>query len=161
MRFLRGFPGGPVAATLYCHSGDTTSIPGLGSSRLLRSISARVSRPLSQHLEPEGHSCGGPHPKSLRSERPAHATKGSQVTATKTRPSRNNDQLSSVQALSRVRLFATPWTTARQASLSITNSRSLLKLMSIESVMPSDISQHQGLFQWVSSLHQVAIVTNK
>ena len=44
----------------------------------------------------------------------------------------------SVQSLSRVRLFATPWTTARQASLSITNSRSLLKLMSIELVMPSN-----------------------
>ena len=45
--------------------------------------------------------------------------------------------VSSVQSLSRVRLFATPWITARQASLSITSSRSLLKLMSIESVMPS------------------------
>ena len=45
---------------------------------------------------------------------------------------------SSVQLLSRVRLFATPWTAARQASLSITNSWSLLKLMSIESVMPSN-----------------------
>ena len=44
---------------------------------------------------------------------------------------------SSVQSLSRVRLFATPWITARQASLSITNSRSSLKLMSIKSVMPS------------------------
>ena len=40
--------------------------------------------------------------------------------------------------LSRVRLFGTPWTAAPQASLSITNSRSLLKLMSIESVMPSN-----------------------
>ena len=46
-------------------------------------------------------------------------------------------KLSSVQSLSRVRLFATPWTAARQASLSITDSRSLLKLMSIGSVMPS------------------------
>ena len=46
-------------------------------------------------------------------------------------------QFSSVQSLSRVRLFATPWTAARQASLSITNSRSSLKLTSIESVMPS------------------------
>ena len=45
--------------------------------------------------------------------------------------------VSSVQLLSRVRLFATPWTAARQASLSITNSQSLHKLMSIESVMPS------------------------
>ena len=44
----------------------------------------------------------------------------------------------SVQSLSHVRLFETPWTAARQASLSITNSRSLLKLMSIESVMPSN-----------------------
>ena len=43
----------------------------------------------------------------------------------------------SVQSLIRVWLFATPWTAARQASLSITSSRSLLKLMSIESVMPS------------------------
>ena len=43
-----------------------------------------------------------------------------------------------VQSLSRVRLSATPWTTVCQASLSITNSRSLLKLMSIESVMPSN-----------------------
>ena len=41
------------------------------------------------------------------------------------------------QPLIRVRLFATPWTAARQASLSITNSQSLLKLMSVESVMPS------------------------
>ena len=47
-------------------------------------------------------------------------------------------QFSSVQSLSRIWLFATPWTTARQASLSITNSRSLLKLMSIELVMPSN-----------------------
>ena len=45
-------------------------------------------------------------------------------------------QSSSVQSLSHVQLFATPRTTARQASLSITNSRSLLKLMSTESVMP-------------------------
>ena len=43
-----------------------------------------------------------------------------------------------VQLLSRVRLFATPWTATRQASLYITNSRNLLKLMSIESVMPSN-----------------------
>ena len=46
-------------------------------------------------------------------------------------------QFSSVQLLSRVRLFVTPWTEACQASLSITNSRSSPKLMSIESVMPS------------------------
>ena len=47
-------------------------------------------------------------------------------------------QFSSVQSLSHVWLFATPWTAAHQATLSITNSRSLFKLMSIESVMPSN-----------------------
>ena len=46
-------------------------------------------------------------------------------------------QFISVQCLSRVRLFAAPWITARQASLSITNTQSFLKLMSIVSVMPS------------------------
>ncbi|KAB0337006.1 hypothetical protein FD755_025778 [Muntiacus reevesi] len=44
----------------------------------------------------------------------------------------------SVQSLSHIRLFVTPWTAAQQASLSITNSWSLLKLMTIESVMPSN-----------------------
>ena len=80
-------------------------------------------------------------------------------------------QFSSVQLLSHVRLFATPWTAARQASLSITKSWNLLKLMSIESVMPSNhlvlccpllllplIFKHQGLLQWVSSSHQVVNV---
>ena len=47
-------------------------------------------------------------------------------------------QFNSVQSLSRVRLFATPWTKARQVSLSITNSQSSLKLMSLESVMSSN-----------------------
>ena len=49
-----------------------------------------------------------------------------------------NSVFNSVQLLSHVWLFATPWIAARQASLSITNSRSLPKLMSIESVMPSN-----------------------
>ena len=76
-------------------------------------------------------------------------------------------QFSSVQSLSHVRLFATPWTAARQASLSITSSWSLLKLMSIDSVMPSNhlilcrpllppsiFPRIRGF--WVSSSHQVA-----
>ena len=46
--------------------------------------------------------------------------------------------INSVQSLSRVQLFATPWTAARQASVSITNSWSLLKLMSIRLMMPSN-----------------------
>ena len=51
---------------------------------------------------------------------------------------RRSKQFSSVQSLTHVQLFATPWITAHQASLSITNSQSLPKLMSIESVMPSN-----------------------
>ena len=49
-----------------------------------------------------------------------------------------NPQFSSVQSLSHIQLFVTSWTAAREASPSITNSRSLLKLLSIESVMPSN-----------------------
>ena len=79
-------------------------------------------------------------------------------------------QFSSVQSLSRVRLLVTPLITACQASLSITNSQSPPKLMCIESIMPlshlilchlllflpPNPSQHQGLFQWVNSSHEVA-----
>ena len=50
----------------------------------------------------------------------------------------NLGEFSSVQSLSHIKLFATPWTTTRQASLSITNSQSLLKLTSIELGMPSN-----------------------
>ena len=50
----------------------------------------------------------------------------------------SHGQLSPVQLLSRVQLFATAWNAAHQASVSITKSQSLLKLMSIESVMPSN-----------------------
>ena len=76
-----------------------------------------------------------------------------------------------VQFLSSVRLFATPWTAAHQASLSITNSQSLLKLVHQvgDAIRPShpllspsplafDLPQNQGLFQGVSYLHQVAKV---
>ena len=73
--------------------------------------------------------------------------------------------------LSHVQLFETPWTAAYQASPSFTVSWNLLKLMSIELVMPSNhlilchlllllpsIFHHQGLFQWVGSLPQVASI---
>ena len=53
-------------------------------------------------------------------------------------PAQTKIRFSSVQSLSSVQLSATPWTVARQASLSITNSWSLLKLLSIELVMPSN-----------------------
>ena len=79
-----------------------------------------------------------------------------------------HQSIQSVQSLSRVWLSATPWTAARQASRSITNSWSSLRLTSIESaIQPSqplsspsspalNPSQHQSLFQWVNSSHEVA-----
>ena len=77
-------------------------------------------------------------------------------------------QFSSVQSLSHVWLFVTPWIAAHQASLSIINPRSSLRLTCIKSVMPSshlilcppalNPSQHQSLFQWVNSSHEVAKV---
>ena len=80
-------------------------------------------------------------------------------------------QFSSLQSLSRVQLFVTPWTVARQATLSITNSQSLLKLISIESVMPSNhlasvipffsclqSFPESGSFPGVNSSHEVAKV---
>ena len=92
------------------------------------------------------------------------------------RTEKNNVRFAVVQLLSLVQLFATPWTAVHQASMSTNNSQSLFKLISIESVMPSNhlIFCHpllflpsifpsikwegsfQGLFQWVSSSHQVA-----
>ena len=59
----------------------------------------------------------------------------------------------SVQSLSRVQFFATPWTATCQSSLSITNSRSLLKLMSIESVMPSNHLISSSVIPFSSCLH--------
>ena len=78
-------------------------------------------------------------------------------------------QFSSVQSLSRVRLFGTPWITESQASLSITNSRSSLRHRISDAIQPShplsspspptlNPSQHQNLFQWVNSSHEVAKV---
>ena len=61
--------------------------------------------------------------------------------------------VSSVQSLSRVRLFATPWTAARQASLSISNSWSFLKLMSVESVMPSNKEYWPSEFYSLHLIH--------
>ena len=82
----------------------------------------------------------------------------------------SHEHITSVQLLNHVRLFATPWTAASQASLSITNSQSFLKLLSIESMMPSNhllccpllllpsIFSSITVFSSISSLHQVAKV---
>ena len=80
-----------------------------------------------------------------------------------------------VQSLSCVWLFVTPWTTAHQVSLSITNSRALFKThvhWVADAIQPShpllspspsafNLSQHQGLFQWVSSSHEMVTAAIK
>ena len=68
--------------------------------------------------------------------KPAHIIRTESLTGHR-QQTHDSVQFTSVQSLSRVRLFATPWITAHQASLSITISRSSLELTSIESVMPS------------------------
>ena len=71
-------------------------------------------------------------------------------------------QFSSVQSLSPVWLFATPWTAARQGSLSITNSLSLLWLMSIESVMPSNhLILCHPLLLWPSVFPSIRVFSNE
>ena len=82
--------------------------------------------------------------------------------------------LTSVQSHSHVRLFATPWTAAHQASLSITNSQSLLTHVHWvgDAIQPShpllspfppafNLFQHQGLFQWVSSSHHQLLLLSR
>ena len=97
-----------------------------------------------QHARPP---CPSPTPRAYSNSCPlswwCHPTISSSVvlfsSCPQSFPASGSFQMSqSVQSLSRVQLFVTPWTAARQASLSITNSWSLLKLMSIELVMPSN-----------------------
>ena len=103
--------------------GATTTKPVCCRCRSLRALA-----PASQRKKPLQREACTPQlqssPQSLQVERSP-------------RSSEDPDQIRSDQSLSRVRLFATPWISARQASLSITNSRSSLRLTSIESVMPS------------------------
>ena len=101
-----------------------------------------MGKPRSRTLELESSKKGvlnyakpyGTHQKKRHSWTDSSLAHGSQNLGHPT--SKNCSQL--VQSLSCVRLFATPWTAARRVSLSITNSWSLLKLMSIKSVMPSN-----------------------
>ena len=75
---------------------------------------------------------------------------------------KKKDHFSSVQSLSHVWLFVTPWTAAHQASISISNSWSLFKLMSIEAVMPSNhLSLCCPLLLWPSIFHSIRIFANE
>ena len=120
MPVFLGCPYGLTGKESACNTGDLGSIPGLGRSP----------------GEGKGYHC------SILAWR-IHRVGYDCMTFTLLSlvPQLSNDMISSVssvQSLSRVQLFETPWTVAHQASLSITNSRSSLKPMSIESVMPSN-----------------------
>ena len=111
---------GSASKESVCSAGDLGSIPGLGRS--------------------PGEGKGYPHQYSGLENSMESIVQG--VAKSRTRLTdfhfTSRYAFSSVQSLSRVRLFATPWPAARQASLSITSSWSFLKLMFIESVMPSN-----------------------
>ena len=98
-----------------------SSVHGIFQARILERVVISFSRGSSQPRDRTCISCIGKWMDSLPLPPPGKSTKSS-----------------SFQSLSHVRLFVTPWTAAQQASLSITNSWSLLKLMSIKLVMPSN-----------------------
>ena len=147
---VRGSPGGTSGKEPTCQCRRLkrhSSIPGLGKS------------PGEGNGNPFQYSCLG----NPMDRRPWWAAVY--------RVSKTQTQFSSVQSLSHVQLFVTPWTAAHQALLSITNSQSVLKLMSIELVMPSNhlmlcrpllllpsIFPSIRVFKNVSSSHQVAKV---
>ena len=115
-----------------------------GDSPPIQGLSLVSARPWRELWSPAGHSPQPVHQrvwgvswKSLRRVGSASFTLRLKTTTPGTVGWMEPLQFSSVQSLSRVRLFATPLITAHQASLSITNSRSPLKLVPIESVMPS------------------------
>ena len=128
-RFLtckRGFPGGSDGKESACNAGDLGSIPGLD-----RSPEEGNGYPL-QYCCLENPTNKGVWRATVHG-----------VAKSRTRLSDQHrlslfKMFASVQSLSHVWLFATPWTTAHQASLSITSSQTLLKLMSMELVMPSN-----------------------
>ena len=137
-----------------------TSVSGKSSSRNTDTLCTSLMQPVCTrgHRPPDA----GRHGGKTRRGRPRRRWLDGKT---------NSMDISSIQSLSGVRLFATPWTAARQAFLSITNSQRLLKLMFIKAVMPINhlilcypllfglqSFQHQGLFQTVSSFHQLAKV---
>ena len=104
-----------------------TSVSGKSSSRNTDTLCTSLMQPVCTrgHRPPDA----GRHGGKTRRGRPRRRWLDGKT---------NSMDISSIQSLSGVRLFVTPWTAARQAFLSITNSQSLLKLMSIELVTPSN-----------------------
>ena len=121
-----GFPCGSAGKESTCNVGDLGLIPGLGRS------------PEEGKCYPSQYSCRENSMDSIIHGVTKSWTPLSDLHYLIKDAFPDHPALSSIQSLSRVRLFATPWTAACQTSLSITNSRSLLKLMFNESVMPSN-----------------------
>ena len=130
-----GFPCGSVGKESTCNVGDLGSTPALG-----RSPGEGKGYPFQYSSLENSMDCivhGVAKRQTWLSDFHFHFTEVYFVTLYIVHFYTCSVHFSSVQSLSRVRLFATPWIAARQASLSITNSRSSLRLTSIESVMPS------------------------
>ena len=122
------------------HPKAALSDPGIGSY-WLQSFSGILKSSQSSSSEPSRQSWSPLHTRWRFRQRPEQgkAVDASRASRTPPPPSRSvSVQFSSVQSLSHVQLFSTPWTAACKASLSITNSWSLLKALSVESVMLSN-----------------------
>ena len=124
----KGFPGGSDQKESACNAGDLGLIPGLGRS------------PRGGHGNPLQYSCLENPREQTNLEGYVHEVAKGRTRLSDSAQHRVHNfsvSISSVQSLSRLQLFVTPWITAHQASLSITNTQSSLKLMSIESVVLS------------------------
>ena len=108
-----------------------SSVHGISQARMLEWIAVSFTRVSSWPRNQTSVSCAGRFFTTKPQEKPHSTVNYTQYLLI-------TYQFSSVQSLSRVRLFVTQWTAAHQASLSITNFQSLFKLMSIKSVMPSN-----------------------
>ena len=117
-----------------------SSAAWLGDRLVPRGEAAHVSETLTSRRRGWEHFSSGTSGPKPRQVSPPSSLQWDHAGPLWTRnlPLKGQGVKTSVQSLSRVQLFPTPWTAARQASLSITNSWSLLKLTSIESVMPSN-----------------------
>ena len=140
-------PDGMVARIPGFHTGYPGPIPGQGTKILLQATTHCFKRPLTACvLKIKMYPPATKYKETIGTKNNCMYAVGENYERDTKRPKiqvssmkswwQKEDQFNSVQLLSHVQLFATPWTATHQASLSITNSQSLLRLMSIESMMP-------------------------
>ena len=153
----RQFPENPVVSVPHCHCVSTGSIPG-GRTKIPEVLTAQHGQKKKvilvslgecmKHVLSEAKVTQSCPTLCNPMDYTVHGIFQARILERLAFPLSSETCMTSVQSLSRVQLFETPWTVAHQASLSITNSGSLFRLTSIESVMPSNhlIFCHPFLF---------------